>query len=467
MKKGGNIILIIIGLIVVISIAAFVIIMRNEKIAQEPQEVAQEQVEEVVENTAENIVENTVVENTVEEPEVKDENDDDPLPQENNPLVGYIYGRELSGMRDYKDGTLAVKFKKTDKWRVLDKDGKRVGKKEYNDLSQIKNGIMTDFKKDGEKDTFCLVDARGNKLTEYTILKPIEFGESDYAPAAKADGSVFVNKMGNFQTDKYESIIANDNKTVFAAKQAGHLIVLNDKLEVVNDLQTNFGLVGFMGDLICFFDNYKLGLMTTGGEILQQPKYSELKYGLIDGYGVMTSLSGESVLMDSTGNEVFSIGDGCYFEPFTKPDGDVKDVVYVRQEGGKTGLINTKTGSFVMETIYDDIRYLGHGLFMIRDGENCGIRDANGQEFIPIADGIRNIERLDDARLGINQNGLWYIYDYGLNLIREEGLEYDEIHTYSDGYAVVEKNIFGETFYGLIDSNYNLAYGNFEGKIEE
>ena len=466
MKKGVSryIILIILGLIVIVcAIVLFVLRGANADKVEVPEV---EEVEQIEEDEPEEEVENEVKEEVVEKPKDEKEDEDDPKPVADNPLIGYVYGRELTDLHDVKDGIIPVRFKLKDKWRVLNKEGKRLGRMDFDNLSEVYAGLMYD-KKDGQE-AYAVVDKNGMRITDYTITKPITFGSSYYAAAAKEDGYAFVNKMGNFQKDKYETIVSNKSNTIFACKKDGMIQILNEKLEKTNEFQADFDLVGFLGDLICFRDNMVIGLITKDAGIVQQPKYAEIGYDLIDGYGTMISTTGESVLIDDKGNEVFSIGNGCYFVPFEKCDSEIQKVVYVKQnDSGAMGLINIQDGSFIIDCMYGEVRYLGHKLFAVKDGDNYGIRSVDGGEVLPVTDGIKNIVRLDDARLALNQNGTWYIYDFNLNVVSEEGLEYENIHTFSDGYAIVEKRVGEEMRFGLIDQNLRLAFGNFAETVEE
>ncbi len=458
MKKGKSIVFIIIGLILIISIAVFIIVLRGNK-GEVPEVIEEEFVQNIVE---EKPVENKVIENKVEEPEVKDE--EDYGAEENNPVVGYLYGRKIVNANEYYNGASAIKAESSDKWIVLGKEGKPSGKKEFYNLASDEDNVVMNDKQEVEVDgstvtTYCLVDKRGTQLTEYTIYEPVKFGKSDYAPANKGDKYVFVNKMGAFQKDEYEKIIANPDVDTFACKKDGKVTILDKDLKQTQEYYTDLELDSFFGKLICIKNIEGYGLMTTKGEILQVTHYTDIIHNVVSGYGVM-GLNGESFLMDNNANEKLTIGDGFSFIPFEKYDKDVDKYVYITS-GDKKGLINTADGTITIGCDYDDIKYLGHKLFAVSNGGNYGIRGSHGEDYMEVTEGVTSINRLNDEKIAICQNGVCSLYDFSLNNIPQDGLNYDEIGEFNDGFARVRKNINGTDYYGYIDGSFKLAIGNF------
>lgn len=145
------------------------------------------------------------------------------------------------------------------------------------------------------------------------------------------------------------------------------------------------------------------------------------------------------------------------------------DILYEIKLNGKFGLID-KNGNEVFEPIYDEIRYIGHFIFIKRDGKISVISEDGKAILDNQLDKVSYYENFN--LLGIVVNGKEGLLNMDDNSYLVEP-KYDKIELYfEDGYAKVYLNnkqgIINRTGNILLEPVYDYIYTNFYlNKIKE
>ncbi|NUN10758.1 MAG: WG repeat-containing protein [Ignavibacteriaceae bacterium] len=125
-----------------------------------------------------------------------------------------------------------------------------------------------------------------------------------------------------------------------------------------------------------------------------------------------------------------------------------------------------KTGKFVIEPVYDEVRDFSDGLAAVKKEGKWGFIDKDGKTVVPFQFSNEPKSFSDNRAFVLGTNNTWGIIDKEGKLLIEP--KYKQVFPFSSGYAVVSimDNKFKETFY-IIDVNGKAVKEYAKGKSDK
>ncbi len=343
--------------------------------------------------------------------------------------VSQIRIEETHGNNPYEKSVL--KYKKNDKYGLINYQGKQITKPIYDDIKSVgyKEGELV-VKKD---DKYGLIDKNGKTIVkfEYDDIKcdgyytqKSGYDLSGYITSVKTSEGL---KFGYIDNNKKEVLkpeynevyriieIQDDNNTFIIAYRNGQAGVIKNNKNII-DFSYQEIIYNDYNNVFLIEKNKLYGVVNLNGNMILEPKYSSIYF--------------EGIYIVADQNEVYdTLGNKIEETKYSSVFHTTNDNYYITCDNNDLYGISNKEKQTLVENEYLYIEYTFDDYFICsKDNEKFGLINSQGQVLIDF--NYKNIQRIENANIILTNNNTIELYNNKINKIISTNNA--EIYTYPD-----------------------------------